>query len=142
MVKLIIGQKGKGKTKYLLESVNKEVKTADGNVVFIDKNIKHMYELDKHVRLINVTEFPIANADGFVGFICGIVSQDHDLEHIYIDGFLKTAYLEGKEPSALESVIMKLDKISEQYSVDMHISLSLDEKDVPDSIKDKISASV
>lgn len=142
MVKLIIGQKGKGKTKYLLESVNKEVKTTDGNVVFVDKNIKHMYELDKHVRLINVTEFPIANTDGFVGFICGIVSQDHDLEHIYIDGFLKTAYLEGKEPSVLESVIMKLDKISEQYSVDMHISLSLDEKDVPDSIKDKISASV
>ena len=142
MVKLIIGQKGKGKTKYLLESVNNEVKTADGNVVFIDKNIKHMYELDKHVRLINVTEFPIANADGFVGFICGIVSQDHDLEHIYIDGFLKTAYLEGKDPSVLESVIVKLDKISEQYSVDMHISLSLDEKDVPDSLKDKISASV
>lgn len=142
MVKLIIGQKGKGKTKYLLESVNKEVKNADGNVVFVDKNIKHMYELDKHVRLINVTEFPIANADGFIGFICGIVSQDHDLEHIYIDGFLKTAYLEGKEPSVLEGVIMKLDKISEQYSVDMHISLSLDEKDVPDSIKDKIAASV
>lgn len=142
MVKLIIGQKGKGKTKYLLESANKEVKTTDGNVVFVDKNIKQMYELDKHVRLINVSEFPIANADGFVGFICGIVSQDHDLEHIYIDGFLKTAYLEGKESSVLESVIMKLDKISEQYSVDIHISISLEEKDVPDSIKDKIAVSV
>ena len=142
MVKLIIGQKGKGKTKYLLESANKEVKTTDGNVVFVDKNIKQMYELDKHVRLINVSEFPIANADGFVGFICGIVSQDHDLEHIYIDGFLKTAYLEGKESSVLESVIMKLDKISEQYSVDIHISISLEEKDVPDSIKDKIAVTV
>ena len=142
MVNLIVGQKGKGKTRSLLDSVNKKVKVTDGNVVFIDKNIKHMYELDKHVRLINVTEFPIANTDGFVGFICGIVSQDHDLEHIYIDGFLKTAYLEGKDPSVLESVIVKLDKISEQYSVDMHISLSLDEKDVPDSLKDKISASV
>ena len=142
MVKLILGQKGNGKTKYLLESVNKEVKTTDGNVVFVDKNIKHMYELDKHVRLINVTEFPIANADGFVGFICGIVSQDHDLEHIYIDGFLKTAYLEGKDSSVLEGVLAKLDKISEQYSVDMHISISLDEKDVPDSMKEKIVASL
>lgn len=142
MVKLIVGQKGKGKTRHLLENVNNEIKTAEGNVVFVDKNIKHMYELDRGVRLINVTEFPIENADGFVGFICGIVSQDHDLEKIYIDGFLKTAYLEGKDPSILEGVIRKLEKISEQYSVDMCISASLDEKDVPDSLKEKILVSL
>lgn len=142
MVKLIVGQKGKGKTKHLLEHVNKEVKSADGNVVFVDKNIKHMYELARGVRLINVTEFPIENADGFVGFICGIVSQDHDLEHICIDGFLKTAYLEGKDISMIEGVIKKLDKISEQYSVNICISISLDEKDIPDSMKDKILVSL
>lgn len=142
MVKLIVGQKGKGKTKHLLENVNNEIKSADGNVVFVDKSIKHMYELDRGVRLINVTEFPITNTDGFVGFICGIVSQDHDLEQIYIDGFLKTAYLEGKDSAILEGVVKKLDKISEQYSVNMCISISLDEKDIPDSLKDKILVSL
>ena len=142
MVKLIVGQKGKGKTKHLLENVNNEIKSADGNVVFVDKSIKHMYELDRGVRLINVTEFPITNTDGFIGFICGIVSQDHDLEQIYIDGFLKTAYLEGKDGNVLEGAIKKLDQISEQYSVNMCISISLDEKDIPDSMKEKILVSL
>lgn len=142
MVKLIVGQKGKGKTKHLLENVNNEIKSADGNVVFVDKSIKHMYELDRGVRLINVTEFPITNTDGFLGFICGIVSQDHDLEKIYIDGFLKTAYLEGKDSDILEKAIKKLDKISEQYSVDMCISIALDEKDIPDNMKEKILVSL
>jgi energy-coupling factor transporter ATP-binding protein EcfA2 len=142
MVKLIVGQKGKGKTKCLLENVNDAVKSADGNVVFVDKSTKHMFELDKRIRLINVTEFPLENADGFVGFICGIVSQDHDLEQIYIDGILKTAFLEGKDPEILESVIKKLDKISAHYSVDICVSLSLDEHAVPESMKDKILISL
>lgn len=142
MVTLIVGQKGKGKTKHLLENVKTVIKSVEGNIVFVDKNIKHMYELDRRVRLINVTEFPIENSDGFVGFICGIVSQDHDLEHIYIDGFLKTAYLEGKDSSVLENIVKKLDKISEQYSVNMCISISLDEKEIPDSLKDKILVSL
>lgn len=142
MIKLIVGQKGKGKTKCLLENVNDAVKSAEGNVVFVDKSTKHMFELDKKVRLINVTEFPVESADSFVGFICGIVSQDHDLEQIYIDGFLKTAYLEGKEASVLEGTITKLDKLSKDYSVDICISLSMDEKDVPDGMKDKILISL
>ncbi len=142
MVKLIVGKKGKGKTKCLLENVNDAIKSAEGNIVFVDKSTKHMFELDKRVRLINVTEFPVRNADAFIGFICGIVSQDHDLEQIYIDGFLKTAYLEGKEISEIEETIAKLDKISVDYSVDICISLSLDKNEVSESMKEKILISL
>ena len=79
MVQLIVGKKGKGKTKQLLDKVNAEVKTANGNIVYIDKSTKHMFELNNKVRLISATDYPLKNSDEFIGFICGIVSQDHDL---------------------------------------------------------------
>ena len=82
MVQIIAGEKGKGKTKKLLETVNAAVMAANGNIVYLDKSQKHMYELSNRVRLVNVTDYPITNCDEFMGFICGIVSQDNDLEEL------------------------------------------------------------
>ena len=97
LVQLIIGNKGKGKTRYLLEKVNSEVKVVPGNICYLDKSTKHMFDLNTRVRLINVSDFLIENTDQFVGFICGIISQDHDLQQMYFDSFLKIAHLEGKD---------------------------------------------
>ena len=94
MVQLIVGKKGKGKTKQLLDKVNSEVKDISGSIVYLDKSTKHMYELNNKVRLINVMDYPIDNCDEFLGFLCGIVSQDHDLEEMYLDSFLTIAFTE------------------------------------------------
>ena len=75
MVELIVGKKGKGKTKVLLDKVNGAIKEANGSIVYLDKSTKHMYELNNKVRLIDVSVYPIKNADEFVGFVCGIISQ-------------------------------------------------------------------
>ena len=75
MIEIICGEKGKGKTKELLEKVNHTVSTVTGSVVYLDKSQKHMYELNNKVRLINVVDYPITNCDEFLGFICGIVFQ-------------------------------------------------------------------
>ena len=88
MIEIIAGEKGKGKTKELLAKVNHSVAAASGNIVYLDKSQKHMYELNNKVRLINVMDYPIDNCDEFLGFLCGIVSQDHDLEEMYLDSFL------------------------------------------------------
>ena len=85
MIEIICGEKGKGKTKELLAKVNAAVQVANGNVVYLDKSQKHMYELNNKVRLINVMDYPVGNCDEFVGFICGIISQDNDLEEMYLD---------------------------------------------------------
>ena len=78
MVQLIAGKKGKGKTKQLLDKVNTEIKDAQGNVVYLDKSTKHMFELNNKIRLINVSDYLVTNSDEFVGFICGItVSYTH-----------------------------------------------------------------
>ena len=74
MVQIIAGNKGKGKTKHLLDMANGSVKTAAGSIVYLDKSSKHMYELNNRIRLINVNEFPIGNSQGFIGFISGKIS--------------------------------------------------------------------
>ena len=97
MIQIIAGKKGKGKTKHLLDKVNAEVKEVHGNIVYLDKSSKHMYELNNKVRLIDTSEFGLSSSDGFIGFICGIISQDHDLEQMYLDSFLKIAKLEDAD---------------------------------------------
>lgn len=76
MIQIIAGKKGKGKTKHLLDKVNAEVKEVHGNIVYLDKSSKHMYELNNKVRLIDTSEFGLSSSDGFIGFICGIISQN------------------------------------------------------------------
>lgn len=139
MVEIIAGEKGKGKTKYLLDKVNESVKTASGNIVYLDKSQKHMYELNNKVRLINVTDFPVANCDEFLGFICGIVSQDNDLQEMYLDSFLTIA---NADASMITHALEKLDVISEKYNVKFVISISLDEAALPDCAKAKIVVSL
>lgn len=137
MIQLIIGEKGKGKTKVLLNKANIEIKNVNGNIVYLDKSAQHMYELNNKVRLIDVTGFPVSNSDEFVGFICGIISQDHDLEQMYLDSFLKIAHLEEADAAP---VLDKLAKISEQYNVDFIISISLTREQLPESMKESIIA--
>ena len=139
MVQLIVGKKGKGKTKCLLDKVNTEVKNVLGSVVFLDKNTKHMYELNNKIRLIVVPDFSITNPDEFIGFVSGIISQDHDLQQMYFDSFLNISCLEGKD---ITETIAKLEKLSEKFGVEFVLSLSLDESELPESVKSKVVISL
>lgn len=139
MVEIICGKKGKGKTKHLLDKANTDIKSAQGNVVYLDKSQKHMYELSNKIRLINVTDFPVSNCDEFLGFICGIVSQDHDLQEMYLDSFLTIA---GLADDQLQHAIEKLDIISEKYNVKFILSISKDEKELPECAKAKVIVSL
>ncbi|MCC8029971.1 MAG: twitching motility protein PilT [Lachnospiraceae bacterium] len=139
MVEIIAGEKGKGKTKYLLDMVNSAVAHATGNIVYLDKSQKHMHELTNRVRLINVTEYPITNMDEFIGFICGIVSQDYDLQEMYLDSFLTIANLNDDQ---MVHVIEKLNVISEKYAVRIVLSVSRNEADLPEPVKARVLISL
>ena len=139
MVQLIVGKKGKGKTKQLLDKVNSAVKEVSGNIVYLDKSSKNMYELNNKIRLINVSDYMISDCDEFIGFICGIISQDHDLEQMYLDSFLVNAHVDGTE---VAPAIAKLQKISDTFKVDFVLSISLDEAEIPDSLKENIIVSL
>jgi hypothetical protein len=140
MIEIICGEKGKGKTKELLDKVNHSVATAAGNVVYLDKSQKHMYELNNKVRLINVMDYPITDCDEFLGFICGIISQDHDLEEMYLDSFLTIAYIDNE--AEILKAIEKLDVISEKYKVRFILSVSKNKEDLPECAKAKVIISL
>lgn len=137
MVQLIVGDKGKGKTKELLDRANTAIKEVNGNVVYLDKSTKHMYELNNKIRLIDVSQFPLKNGDAFVGFIYGIISQDHDLEQVYLDSFLKIAGLEDCD-CGLECTLKQLENIGKEYGITFIISMSKDKEDLSDEWKEKV----
>ena len=136
MIQIIAGKKGKGKTKHLLDKVNAEVKEVHGNIVYLDKSSKHMYELNNKVRLIDTSEFGLSSSDGFV---CGIISQDYDLEQMYLDSFLKIAKLEDAD---ITETIDKLDELGEKYNITFVLSISLDADDLPENAKSKVIVSL
>lgn len=136
MVELIVGDKGKGKTKVLLEKVNKEIKEINGNVVYLDKSTEHMFELNNKIRLINVCEYGITNADQFLGFVTGIISQDHDLEQMYLDCLMKIANIDS---DGIVPMITELDRISNSFDVNFIVSVTMDSNNIPAEIKDKVT---
>ena len=138
MVQLIVGKKGKGKTKQLLDKVNSEIKEITGNIVYLDKSTKHMYELNNKVRLIDVSQFMIASSE-FTGFVSGIISQDHDLQQMYFDSFLRIACLEDQD---ITETVDKLENLSKKFDVDFILSVSLDKADLPECLQDKVVISL
>ena len=132
---MIIGKKGKGKTKQLLDKVNTSIKTANGNIVYIDKSSKHMLELNNKIRLIDASGYGLKNSDEFIGFILGIISQDHDLEEMYLDSFLKVAKLEDADITA---TIKELNSISKAFNVNFILSVSLDKEELPAELAEYI----
>ena len=139
MVQIIAGRKGKGKTKHLLDMANASIKKAIGSIVYLDKSSKHMYELNNRIRLINVNEFPITTSQGFVGFISGIISQDHDIETMFLDSFLKLACLEGED---ISETIATLENLSAKYDVNFVLSVSMDAGEMPEQVQKDIVISL
>ncbi len=139
MIQLIVGDKGKGKTRYLLDKVNSEIKNILGSICYLDKSSKHMYELNNKIRLISVPDYFISDADEFVGFVSGIISQDHDLEQMYFDSFLDIAHLRGQD---ITPVISKLKKLSDAFHVDFVLSIALDETDLPEDLRSMVAISL
>lgn len=139
MIQIIAGEKGKGKTKILIEKVNTEVKAAKGDVVYIDKNNKHMYELSNKIRLVNVTDYLIENQSEFIGFLCGIISCDHDIQSIFLDSFLKIAYVNDEN---IEYVFDKLEKISNLFQIDFVVSISMSFDQLPENMKKNVIVSL
>ena len=123
----------------MLDKVNKEIQDVTGNVVYLDKNTRHMFELNNKIRLINCSDYLLDSADAFVGFVSGIISQDHDLQKMYLDSFMKVANVEA---DGVEAVLKKLEVVSEKFKVDFVISVSVTESDLSDEMKANVILSL
>lgn len=133
MIKVIYGEKGMGKTKILIDTANKLSEESSGDVVFIDDSSQLMYDLKHEIRFVNVSDFPGMDPSGFFGFLCGILSQDYDIDGIFIDGL---NYIVKKKAGELESFFEKLGIVEKKTGIKFYITINGTCDDIPNFLKD------
>ena len=117
MVKILAGEKGEGKTKRMIDMANAAGKEAKGNIVFVDDDNSHMYDLHYSVRFVETPKFIMEDPQVFRGFVCGILSQNSDIETIYIDGL--NHIMDRISDADFTAFIQELDKTSKEAEMDM-----------------------
>lgn len=137
MIKVLVGTKGTGKTKALLEQVNAASTVAKGNIVYISNSTSSaMFDIAKNVRMIDTTDFDIVNYSEFEGFICGIISGNYDITNVFVDGLFKI--VKSDDLDGLESFLDRLEKISVKFNISFVLTLSMDAETAPEYVKNLI----
>ena len=132
MLKLIIGVKGTGKTKTLIDMVNGALEVTKGDVVCVEKGTKLRYDIKPSARLIDVNEYMVCDAQSLYGFIAGILASNHDVTDLFVDGTLKIC---NQDISAFEKLAQELSALINKSNVNLTMTVSMAEEDLPASVK-------
>ena len=131
MINLILGHKGSGKTKKLIELVNAAVEKSNGNVVCIEKERLLTYDVNYRARLVETDHYSVSGYDAFYGFLCGVVAGDHDITDILIDATLRIGGRDYNELADFLEKVANLSKISEK---NFTFTISADAEELPEKI--------
>ena len=132
MIKVLAGPKGSGKTKVFIDMANLALETEKGNIVYITKGGRHTLDFSPSIRFVNTDDFNISSINEFYGFICGMISQNYDITHIFIDSITK---ITKATPEEFSEIIPGLEKLGEDFSVDFTVAVSVANEVVPERIK-------
>ena len=130
MVKIITGTKGSGKTKLLIDMINKAAKETNGYVVCIDKSEKLRYDIPTSVRIVDTDAYNIYSFEAFYGLTAGLVAGNYDIKEIFIDSILKVG---GADFEALGAMFNKIDKLTGN-DVEVVFTVSANKDDLPESV--------
>ena len=130
MIQVFCNKRGSGKTKALISLANEKATEARGHIVYIDDDNRPLLQLDRTIRFINTSEFSLRKQESFYGFLCGIVSEDYDIDTICIDGLFNI--VDGDLQDAAQ-LFYALEKLSSQYAIDFYININ-EEQQMPDFI--------
>ncbi len=132
MLKLIVGVKGTGKTKTLINMVNGALEVTKGDVVCIEKGTKLRYDIKPSARLVDVDEYMVCDAQSLYGFVAGILASNHDVTDIFIDGTLKIC---NKDVAAFEKMTQEIAALINKIGVNLTMTVSMAEEEIPASVK-------
>ena len=132
MIKLIIGKKGTGKTKTLIDLVNRSLETTKGDVACIEKGKGLNHDINYRCRLIDVDEYKIKDAQALYGFIAGILASNHDITDLFIDATMRICNFDME---AFDQFLLELDYLSEYESCNFVVSATLDESEASETVK-------
>ncbi len=131
MIKVIYGAKGTGKTKMMIDAANAAISEAKGHMIFITDTKRYMYDLEREVRFIDVSEYDIAGEAALCGFIKGVIAGNNDNEYVYIDGIARIA---GKPVSEMAAFFYMLDKVAKSDNLVITVSVSAAKEELPDFV--------
>ena len=131
MIKVIYGSKGTGKTKMLIDAANTAVANAKGHLIFITDTKRYMYDLERDVRFIDVSDYDVAGEAALCGFVKGVIAGNNDNEYVYVDGLVRIA---GKPVSELAAFFYMLEKVSESSNLTITVTVSADKEELPDFV--------
>lgn len=137
MIQIILGDKGSGKTKRLIDLVNESLKNEHGDIIFIDDDKRYMYDLRHEIRFVDASEYPVGHkctTNEMLGFICGMLSANFDISLIAMDAFLKLVRTPLDDPE-MDAFFQKLEKLSQAHKCKFLISVSASSDAVPESIR-------
>ena len=132
MVKLIVGLKGTGKTKMLIEMVNNTTAASKGSVICLEKGDKLRFDIKYQARLIDVEEYNIADAHALQGFVAGLHASNSDITHIFVDSALKIC---GDDVAAFEEYVPAVEALAAKWNIEIVMTSSIAEADLPESLK-------
>ena len=132
MMKLIIGKKGSGKTKTLIDMVNSALDTTKGDVVCIEKGDKLKFDIRYQCRLIDAEQYAISDAQSLYGFVAGILASNYDVTDLYIDSALKIC---GNDIAAFDILVDELNKLAEKGNVNIQITSSIPVEEASETVK-------
>ena len=130
MLKLIVGTKGSGKTKTMIEMIDKATKTTSVNIVVIEKCMKLTTEINHAARLVDVDEYGVVGADMLYGFVAGVLAGNYDITELFIDGILRII---DHDMDAAAKVLAKIDKITQ--NIEVVVTVSADAAALPEELK-------
>ena len=131
MIKVIYGSKGTGKTKTLIDAANAAVAGAKGHLIFITDTKRYMYDLERDVRFIDVSDYDVAGEAALCGFVKGVIAGNNDNEYVYLDGAVRIA---GKPVSELAAFFYMLEKVSETNNLTITVTVSASKEELPDFV--------
>ena len=132
MIKIICGPKGSGKTKRMIEIANDSVAVAKGHLIFVTDTKRYMYDVNRNIRFIDVTDYAVAGEDALCGFIKGVIAGSYDNEYVFVDGVARIA---GKAIKDMAQLFYMLEKDSDLRNIQLWITCSCAEEELPDFAK-------
>lgn len=136
MIKVIIGQKGTGKTRRMVDMANKAIAESKGEIVFVNGDNRHMIDLKHQIRFINAKEFGVKELNMFYGFLSGIIARNYDTDQIYIDGLLDTV---SGDLAEIERFMFDIKKLSDKFDIHFIITMNGNPESAPAFLKEYIA---
>ena len=133
MIRVIMGKKGSGKTKQMIDMINEAVQTEHGNVICIEKGNKLTFDIHYQIRLVESSQYDIANYTALKGFISGLYACNYDITHIFIDSLTKI--VGGECDNQTEQFLDWLNNFGEQHNIKFTITISDDASLAPEGVK-------